>query len=101
MTCCLLVEDEEDVEADEEQFHCDDCPLAAEIDALVPENRYVWHLYQHLASRIAVDVHCGATVLQRLTSDLDADEFADVWKRLRMFYEMANPPADPADPKDG
>jgi hypothetical protein len=36
-------------------------------------------------------------VLERLTADLDPDDFADLWRRLVILYDTICPPPEPSN----
>lgn len=84
--------DDATVEGDEDVFECDTCPVREQIEALDSFNTYVWTLYRQVVTRLAADLHAGGTVLQSLTRDLSPDEFAEVWRRLLLLYNVLDPP---------
>lgn len=75
-----------------EQFDCGTCEVAQRMTGLDAENRAAWALYRACCNRFAVDLQAGAVVLDRLTTDMDADEFADTMERLRVIYDTLQPP---------
>lgn len=92
-TCCLFV-DEDTVEGDEDVFTCDVCAVRQQIESLDTFNTYVWGLYRQVVTRLAADLHAGGAVLQALTKDLSADEFAETWRRLVLLYNVIDPPPE-------
>lgn len=98
-TCCLMVDDatleEEDAETANEMFNCDECEISAQMQALDAFNCRTWAIYRHLVTRLAADMHSGGVVLERLTADLDPDDFAELWRRLVILYDVICPPSQP------
>jgi hypothetical protein len=87
--------DEKTADEDAESYDCDGCPVAAALDGLDPFNQRVWALYEQVVTRLAADLHAGSAVLERLTREMSADEFDDVWRRLVLLYNTIQPPPKP------
>lgn len=87
--------DEETVDGDPAAFDCDTCDVADALAGLDGQNREAWRLYRQVVTRLGGDLHAGGLVLDRLTRDMDPDDFADLWQRLTVLYNAINPPPDP------
>lgn len=83
--------DEETAEDDADAFECETCPVAEALASLDGPNRRAWQLYNTVVTRLAADLHAGGVVLDRLTRELDPDDFEDCWGRLTMLYHAINP----------
>lgn len=82
---------------DPEAFDCETCPTAQALGSLDEPNREAWRIFRLLASRFLVDLHAGGHVLDRLTADLDVEQFEDLMQRLRILYDVLCPvPQRPA-----
>jgi len=66
-------------------FNCDTCAFRQAIDGLDPDNLFAWHTMNALATRFAVDTHSAALLLDRLTQQMDGEEFADLMTRLAII----------------
>lgn len=44
-----------------------------------------------MTCRFAHDLAAGGMAFQRLTEHLDSDEFADIWDRVRLLYDVLCP----------
>ena len=91
--CCQFADDE--LLGQPELFDCATCPVAEHCDALDPENRAAWSLYQQMAKRFVVDVGIGAEVFRRLTEAEDAETVCDRVQRLAIIYDVLSPPPEP------
>jgi hypothetical protein len=91
-TCCLTASDDEIDEDPEAYSECATCPVAAELDGLCQSNRDIWTLYRQAVTRFAFETHSIPLVLERLTVDMDRDEFLDVMERFAILFEIFNPP---------
>lgn len=95
--CCLFASDEE-LETDSAQFQCDQCAVAEALDGLWPENRRAWALSRRVLTRFTFETGCVALALERLTSECDPEDWADLLTRLAIIYDEVNPvPTAPAD----
>jgi hypothetical protein len=93
--CCLLEQDEAQIEAEPELYQCDTCPVAAFPDRLSPENRFAWGIYHQTCTRLAGEGHALGEVLRRFTAPLTDEEFEDCWVRLNILHDLLSPPATP------
>jgi hypothetical protein len=93
--CCLIVDDEEWIEAEPELFECGQCPVRIQIEELDPENAYACDLFHETCTRLGADLGASDEVLRRFTSHLSDDEFRDVWPRLNLLYSVLVPPPKP------
>lgn len=91
---------EEAADEDPEQFDCDECQVAAQLDDLDPFNCRVWAIYRQVVTRLAADLHAGGVVLTALTRDMSPDEFEDTWRRLLVLYEAIEPPPHRSAPQE-
>jgi hypothetical protein len=90
--CAALATDDE-LETDPEAYDCgDDCPVAAALDALWPENADAWRVFHQVVSRFTVEFHLGGEALRRLTGELEADAFEALLERLSLIYDLLYPP---------
>lgn len=55
-------------------------------------NTRAWRVFTTLTTRFNVDTQSVPLVLQRLTADDDAEEFADLMSRLAIIYDVRCPP---------
>jgi uncharacterized protein (UPF0276 family) len=90
---------DEDVEADCEAYDCEACPVA---DALADlhddaENERAWRLFHRAITRFSMDTGAVVVLLERLTKDLDAEEFSELMARFAIFYEAVCPPQRPGE----
>lgn len=85
--------DDEAVDEDPEQFQCDECPVFEALAGLDSFNRHVWALYKQIVTRFAADLHMGSAMLDRLTRDLNDDDYAETLRRLIVLYNALNPPS--------
>ena len=60
--------------------------------ALDTENRTAWLLYRQLCNRFVNDLQAGSVLLDRLTTEDDSETFADKCERLRVIYDVLQPP---------
>ncbi len=91
LPCCQLADDET-VRTDPQEFDCRTCVVMERIGELDEENRSGWGLYRRLCNRLVNDLRAGSVVLDRLTADLDTEQFADQCERLRVIYDTLQPP---------
>lgn len=96
MTPCCLWADEAALREDPDLYDCATCPVAEWLGRLDPWNTRAWGLFRHLATRLAVDLHCGSEVLRRLTADVADDDWPDLWARLVLIDEALRPVKDAA-----
>jgi hypothetical protein len=89
--CCLLADDAE-VEAIPEDFECETCEVRDRLDRLDPENTYAWSVFQQAYTRLAFDGYAFGEIVRRLTAHLDGDDFADLWCRMNILYDVLVPP---------
>lgn len=94
VTCCQLADDAL-VAEEPEQYDCSTCELVERLTALDEDNQRAWALYRSCCNRFTHDLGAGSVVLQRLTQDMTADEFADVTERLRVVYDILAPRKEP------
>lgn len=78
-----------------EAYDCDACEVTARTSALGDENREAWLLYRRCCNRFLVDLQAGHLMLQRATEDADSETFLDLCERLRVLYDVLQPPKDP------
>lgn len=90
LSCCLFASDE-DRETDPGAYDCASCAVAAALDALYPENRTAWSLYRQIVTRWTCDTGTVALAFDRLTRDLDSDDFGDLLARVTLIYDEVNP----------
>lgn len=90
VVCCQLA-DEELVEQEADAYDCEACPVAAQMADLDADNRAAWALYRTCCNRFVVDLQAGAVLLDRLTADQDAEEFAATCERLRLIHDTVQP----------
>lgn len=89
--CCLLTDEAEQDEDPEAFTGCETCQVAAHIETMDRANREAWSLYRQVVSRFTMDTQAVPVVLQRLTADLDADEFAETLARFEILYDAVCP----------
>lgn len=94
MPCCQLVDDET-VASDPQEFDCRTCEVMAQVISLDDDNRMAWERYRLLCNRFTNDLSAGGVVLDRLTKDDDADTFVESIERLRVIYDVLQPPKAP------
>jgi hypothetical protein len=84
--------DDELVEAIPEDFECETCEVRERLDSLASENAYAWSIFQQAYTRLAFDGNAFGEVVRRLTAHLSEDEFADLWGRMNILYDVLVPP---------
>jgi hypothetical protein len=67
----------------------------ARVADLDRDNCETWLLYRRCCNRFLVDFQAGHLVLQRATEDLDSETFLDRCERLRVLYDVMQPPKAP------
>lgn len=97
-TPCCLTADDDAIDEDPEMFsRCDQCPVAAQIEALDGVNREAWHLFRQVVSRFTVESQAVNVVLQRVTADRSLDEFTELLARFEILYDAVCPPREPRE----
>lgn len=91
-TPCCLFADDETIRTDPQEFDCRSCVVSERLSELDEENRSAWGLYRHLCNRFLNDLQAGSVALDRLTDDLDAEAFGACCERLRVIYDVLQPP---------
>lgn len=86
--------DDDTVRTDPQEFNCRECVVMERIGQLDADNRSVWGLYRLLCNRFVNDLQAGSVALDRLTQDDDPDAFADKTERLRVIYDVLQPPKE-------
>jgi len=76
-------------------FDCAACPVALAQADLWPENAEAWDLFEAIASRAAVDLQMGGTVLAHALADRDTDDGLILVRRLAVLYDRICPPPAP------
>jgi hypothetical protein len=94
--CCLFANDEE-IESDVDAYDCQSCTVAEALDDLWPENRAAWVFFRKLVTRFTVDMGCVGIALDRLTREMEPEEFADVLNRLSVIYDELYPAQAPTE----
>lgn len=84
--------DDETIRTDPQEFDCRTCVVAERMGELDGDNRAAWGLYRHLCNRFLNDLQAGSVALHRLTEEQDPDTFADSCERLRVIYDVLQPP---------
>ena len=90
LSCCLFAS-EEDRETDPGAYDCATCAVAAALEDLYPENRVAWDLYRQIVTRFTYDTDTVALAFDRLTRDLDPEDFGDLLTRVTLIYDDVNP----------
>lgn len=67
--------------------------MAAALEALDPENRVAWTCYRQVVTRFTCATATVPLALDRLTRDLEPDDFSDLLARLTLIYDEVNPVA--------
>ena len=70
--------------------------MARALEGLLAENAEAWRIFRLLATRLLVDLGAGNTALDRLTADLDVEQFEDLMQRLALIYDVLYPAPMPA-----
>lgn len=86
--------DDDTVATDPQEFDCRTCEVMAHLGGLDGDNRECWVLYRHLCNRFTNDLEAGGVMLDRLTRDDDAETFLDKTERLRVIYDVLQPPKE-------
>jgi hypothetical protein len=87
--------DDEMVSQEAEAYDCDTCEVMTRITGLDDDNREAWALYRRCCNRFLVDLQAGHLMLQRATEELDSETFVDRCERLRVLYDVMQPPKEP------
>jgi hypothetical protein len=88
---------EEELEQESDAYDCETCQVLQAVEELSPENADAWRMFHRVATRIGADLHMADLILNRLTSDLDAEAFGDLADRLGIIYDAIYPPATRTD----
>lgn len=62
------------------------------LGGLDPENTTAWGRYRLLCNRFVNDLQAGSVMLNRLTEDEDPERFVESCERLRVIYDVLQPP---------
>lgn len=73
-------------------FDCENCQVSRHLTALDADNQRAWALTHTVCSRFLGDAHAVGLALNRLTTDLDTDDFADMLSRVTLIYDVLCPP---------
>lgn len=90
LTCCQFA-DQEALEHESDAFDCATCQVMAQLDGLDADNRRAWDLSHVVLTRFAGDARGVGLWVDRLTADLDEDDFADMLRRLSTIYDALVP----------
>ena len=71
---------------------CDSCPMPAREASLDADNRFAWHVYGRVVTRLSADLGIGGEVFRALTAGLEPDDVIDLAERLRLMYDVLSPP---------
>lgn len=84
--------DDETVATDPQEFNCRTCVVMEQLGSLDDDNRTAWGRYRLLCNRFVNDLQAGSVLLNRLTDGEDAEQFAESCERLRVIYDVLQPP---------
>ena len=94
VVCCQLADDEL-VASEPEQYDCRSCVLIEHLTSLDADNQQAWEIYRACCNRFTQDLGAGSVVLDRLTQDMEPEDFVDVTDRLRLVYDILAPRKEP------
>jgi len=90
VVCCQTADDEL-VQQEPDLYDCDSCQLLSHLNDLDGANQQVWALYKSCCNRFTQDLGAGSVMLDRLTQDMGAEEFAETAERLAVVYDILAP----------
>jgi hypothetical protein len=93
--CCRNATDEE-LADQPDLFDCSQCAVAR-AEALWPENREVWSIYQTLCGRTVSTLDLGGWLLPQLTEGWSLDQRLDLLARLDLILSLTAPKTDTDD----
>lgn len=78
-------------------YDCQTCRVAAEMEALAPENTEAWCKFRRWVSRFGMDFDTLGVLFAKACEGLNEDEATELHERLSLIYDVCYPPRDPKD----
>ena len=66
--------------------------MAEAVDGLDAENLTAWRVYHQTVSRFSHEMRTAAMTLDRLTRDMEGEDFVELTDRLALIFDYLNPP---------